>query len=57
MKPPTIEFLEELRDRARRSGWAHDYVEVAAFVKEMYQDAGIEIGDADLEPYPSEDRE
>ena len=52
MEAPTIEFLEELRERARRSGWTNDYVEVAEFVKEMYRQAGLGIDQHDLEPYP-----
>jgi lysylphosphatidylglycerol synthetase-like protein (DUF2156 family) len=52
MEKPTKEFLEELRERARRYGWSGDYVEVREFVKSLYLDAGLEVTDAYLEPYP-----
>ena len=52
-KPPAIEFLEELRDRARRYGWGGDYIEIRDFVEALYRQAGFEV--PDLEPYPVND--
>lgn len=56
MKPPTLEFLEELRERARLFGWDGDYIEVANFVRALYQEAGLpKPSKEELEPYPCED--
>ncbi len=55
MKPPTKEFLDELAERARISGWSHDYVEVKQFVKDLFTEAGIPC--PNLEPYPYDDGE
>lgn len=54
-KKPTLEFLEELRERARRFGWNCDYTEVVSFVKSLYIEAGVPITDEMLEPYPDEE--
>jgi len=53
LAPPSLEFLEELRERARRSGWCRDYTEIADFLRELYKSAGISV--PDLEPYESDD--
>ncbi len=54
MNPPTLGFLEELRERARRYGWLGDYVEIASFVRDLYKEAGIEVTDGELAPYETE---
>jgi hypothetical protein len=50
-KVPSVAFLTELREQARRYGWSGDYVEIVGFVKQVYAQAGVPITDADLEPY------
>ncbi len=49
LPPPTAEFLAELAERAKRSGWEHDYTEIRSFVWSMYEEA--EIRPPSLEPY------
>ncbi len=49
--PDEIMFLIQLREAARHYGWSGDYVEISAFVKNLYARAGLPITDADLEPY------
>lgn len=46
-------FLDELRERARRYGWAGDYTEVIEFVRQQYVDAHLPV--PDLTPYEEED--
>jgi hypothetical protein len=41
LEPPSKEFLEELRNRARHFGWRGDYYEIIRFVEELYEDAGL----------------
>jgi hypothetical protein len=53
--PPTVTFLEEVRERARKYGWSFDYCEIGDFVERMYKDAGVPISQEELEPYPFED--
>ncbi len=43
MNPPSLNFLEELRERARRYGWSGDYTEIEEFVKVLYKEAGITL--------------
>lgn len=54
LPPPSRAFLDELRERARRLGWTFDYVEIRQFVLALHIEAGVELSDADLEPYPDE---
>jgi hypothetical protein len=50
-EPPSLAFLEELRERARRYGWSGDYGEIQAFVEALYKQAGEPVTQGDLEPY------
>jgi len=50
-EPPSLAFLEELRERARRYGWSGDYGEIQAFVEALYKQAGEPVTQSDLEPY------
>ena len=52
LPPPSKEFLEELRERARRYGWSGDYVEVKNFVESLYDEGGIYLALKEFEPYP-----
>lgn len=48
------EFLDKLAEVAKLQGWSHDYVEVATFVENLYDEVGLpvpELGD----PYEIED--
>lgn len=40
---PSRQFLEELRERARRYGWDGDWVEVSRFVEDLHREAGIAL--------------
>lgn len=55
LPPPTLPFLEEVRERARRYGWGGDYTELADWVRALYREAGAPV--PDLEPYPVDDDE
>ncbi len=55
MPPPTKEFLEELKERAKHTGWLHDYSEIMKFVRELYRQGGLEISYEELEPYEDEE--
>jgi hypothetical protein len=55
LEPPSLGFLEELRERARRYGWNGDYEEVADFVEYLYDEAGFHIQQYELEPYDYEE--
>lgn len=50
--PASPEFLEELRERARRVGWLLDYSEIASFVRRLYHEANLPV--PELEPYETE---
>lgn len=49
MDKPSIEFLDELRRRAKAYGWSGDYVEVLKFVQRLYKEAGIDYEELDFE--------
>ena len=49
LPPPSPEFLEELRERARRFGHLGDYIEISQFVEALYDEAALPR--PDLEPY------
>ncbi len=53
MNKPNAEFLEELRERVRCYGWQGDYIELEAFVRDLYDEAGAEC--PDMTPYGAED--
>lgn len=48
-EPPSLVFLEELRERARCYGWTGDYEELHRFIAHLYEQAGLPV--PDLEPY------
>ena len=49
MDAPTLRFLEELRERARRYGHDGDWIEIRQFVQALYREADVAM--PDLEPY------
>lgn len=55
LPPPSKDFLAELLERAKRYGWSGDYVEIDYFLRSLYHEAGIDISDAELEPYKDDD--
>jgi hypothetical protein len=52
---PTVEFLEELLERAKRYGWSGDYIEVQYFVESLYEDAEIDTSSLDFSPYEDDE--
>ncbi len=43
---PAEAWLEELRERIRRTGWLFDYIELQKFLKGEYREAGLPVPDA-----------
>ena len=48
--PPSMAFLEELRERARRAARSRDCYEIAGFVQDLYREAGVDPNTVDFEP-------
>ena len=45
LPPPSQAFLEELRERVRRRGWARgDLTDILRFVRDLYEEAGLPPG-------------
>lgn len=52
---PSLEFLEELSERARRYGWSGDYTEIEEFVRVLYAEAELPVPDLRTYRYDSDD--